>query len=78
MSERNEYTWTTMMDVLSRFYKLEDAVSLYEQINEKYISIKTTMAAAYSWHGRTHEAKQLFNGIKAEIYRLHKCGVSEN
>ncbi|XP_020107339.1 pentatricopeptide repeat-containing protein At4g02750-like [Ananas comosus] len=65
MTERNEYTWSTMIAALSQVGRLDDALSIYERDPTKSIACRTALLTGFAQNGRIHEARHLFEQIPA-------------
>ncbi|XP_068667088.1 pentatricopeptide repeat-containing protein At4g02750-like [Aristolochia californica] len=63
MTDRNDFTWSTMISTLSQSGKMNEAIALYETIPDKTVNTQTAMLTSYGQHGKVNEARYLFDQI---------------
>jgi len=63
MTERNEYTWSTMIAALSQGGRIDDAVAIYQRDPIKSVPSRTAMLTGLARCGRIYDARILFDQI---------------
>ncbi|KAL6851617.1 hypothetical protein ACP4OV_020181 [Aristida adscensionis] len=63
MTERNEYTWSTMITALANGEQIDSAMDIYQKDPQKSIHSRTAMVTALARCGRISDARILFEQI---------------
>ncbi|XAR72167.1 hypothetical protein NMG60_11018716 [Bertholletia excelsa] len=65
MTERNEYSWASMIAAFSQCGRYEDAIALHKKVPEKSIVTQNPVITAYAQSGRIGEAQEIFDEMPA-------------
>ncbi|KAG9446645.1 hypothetical protein H6P81_012773 [Aristolochia fimbriata] len=64
MTDRNDFTWSTMISTFSQIGGIKEVIALYTKIPDKTVNCQTAMLTSYTQHGMVNEARDLFDEIR--------------